>query len=106
MECLYMFGSADTRNESNNAIPFAQFKTFSKIQEYAKDVQKCLIFMGESYHRIKRKAEQDACEKALECWNNKDITYYIYHFLERFLRDFPPFLLLFFLQYFVLQFLQ
>ena len=48
------------------AMPFAQFKTFSKIQEYTKDVQKCLIFMGESYHRIKRKAEQSACEKALK----------------------------------------
>ena len=52
--------------DPDNAIPFAQFKTFSKIQEYTRDVQKCLIFMGESYHRIKRKAEQDACEKALK----------------------------------------
>ena len=52
--------------DPKNAIPFQQFKTFSKVQEYAKDVQKCLVFMGESYHRIKRKAEQDACMKALE----------------------------------------
>lgn len=52
--------------DPKDAIPFQQFKTFSKIQEYAKDVQKCLVFMGESYHRIKRKAEQDACEKALK----------------------------------------
>jgi dsRNA-specific ribonuclease len=49
----------------NNAIPFQQFKVFSKIQEYMKDFNKVLIFMASSYHKIKRKAEQMACEKAL-----------------------------------------
>tara|TARA_Y100000992_G_scaffold152453_1_gene101666 strand:+ start:10033 stop:11019 length:987 start_codon:yes stop_codon:yes gene_type:complete len=50
----------------NNAIPFEQFKVFSKIQEYMKDFDKVLIFMASAYHKIKRKAEQMACEKALE----------------------------------------
>ena len=49
----------------NNAIPFEQFKVFSKIQEYMKDFDKVLIFMASAYHKIKRKAEQMACEKAL-----------------------------------------
>lgn len=49
----------------NNAIPFQQFKVFSKIQEYMKDFDKVLIFMASSYHKIKRKAEQSACEQAL-----------------------------------------
>ena len=54
---VYMFGQQIHETDPNNAIPFAQFKMFSKIQEY--DVQKCLIFMGESaFHRIKRKVNK------------------------------------------------
>jgi dsRNA-specific ribonuclease len=51
--------------DPKNAIPFEQFKVFSKVQEYIRDFEKVLIFMSSAYHKIKRKAEQLACEKAL-----------------------------------------
>ena len=49
----------------NDAVEISFFKNFNEIQNYIKDNQKILIFMGMGQHKIKRKAEQIACNNAL-----------------------------------------
>jgi dsRNA-specific ribonuclease len=49
----------------NDAVDISFFKNFNEIQNYIKDNQKILIFMGMGQHKIKRKAEQIACNNAL-----------------------------------------
>jgi dsRNA-specific ribonuclease len=49
-----------------DAIDFSVFKNFKTVQEYILDNNKALIFMGEGQHKIKRKAEQIACNEALK----------------------------------------
>lgn len=39
--------------------------TFESIQEYFKQHGKCLVYLGDGQHKIKKKAEQLACMKAL-----------------------------------------
>ena len=48
-----------------NAINIAQFKNFKAIQDYFNSNGKVLIFMGNGQHKIKRKAEQQACNEAI-----------------------------------------
>jgi dsRNA-specific ribonuclease len=43
--------------------------TFEGIQEYFKTNDKCLVFLGDGIHKIKKKAEQMACMKALNLKN-------------------------------------
>ena len=49
----------------SDSIPFSHFKTFETIQEYVKENSKIYIFFGESKHKIKKKAEQQACKIAI-----------------------------------------
>ena len=48
------------------ALPFSQFGSFEAIQEHMKQHTSALIFLGEGKHKIKKKAEQLACEQALQ----------------------------------------
>jgi len=48
-----------------DSIHFSQFKTFKNIQEYIEEHNKIFLFMGQGQHKIKRKAEQIACNEAL-----------------------------------------
>ena len=48
-----------------NAIPFTQLKTFDKIHEIVEKEGKILVWLGSGTHKIKKKAEQTACEIAL-----------------------------------------
>lgn len=48
-----------------NAINIDQFKNFKEIQDYFNSNGKVLIFMGDGQHKIKRKAEQQACNEAI-----------------------------------------
>jgi ribonuclease-3 len=48
------------------ALPFSKFGSFEAIQEYIKQHSSILIFLGEGKHKIKKKAEQMACEQALK----------------------------------------
>lgn len=48
-----------------DAIHISEFKTFKNIQDYFAENNKAFIFMGEGQHKIKRKAEQIACNEAL-----------------------------------------
>jgi dsRNA-specific ribonuclease len=49
-----------------NALHIANFKSFKDIHEYVlQNNGKIFLFMGDGQHKIKRKAEQMACEKAI-----------------------------------------
>lgn len=48
------------------AIPFETYKTFSAIQKEIEISGKVMVFLSDGYHRIKRKAEQIACEKVIQ----------------------------------------
>ena len=58
----------------NNSLHISFFKTFKAIQEYVDKHEKVLIFMGEGQHKIKRKAEQIACNEAITYISMNDET--------------------------------
>lgn len=49
----------------NDSVDISFFKDFKTIQDYITEFEKAFIFMGEGQHKIKRKAEQLACNEAL-----------------------------------------
>ena len=49
----------------DNSIPFEQFGSFQEIHEYLEEHNKVLVFLAKSTHKIKKKAEQTACEEAI-----------------------------------------
>ena len=49
-----------------NATNISVFKNFRAIQDYVAENGKIFIFMGEGQHKIKRKAEQIACDEAIK----------------------------------------
>ena len=49
-----------------NSINYKKFNSFSAIQDYIDENEKVLVFLGEGQHKIKRKAEQTACEETLK----------------------------------------
>ena len=51
---------------TEDSIHIDNLKTFAKIQEYIEKNNKLLLFLGEGQHKIKRKAEQIACDEALQ----------------------------------------
>jgi dsRNA-specific ribonuclease len=50
----------------NNSIDVAIFKNYKAIHDFVTDNGRALIFMGMGQHKIKRKAEQIACNEALK----------------------------------------
>ena len=49
-----------------DAIDISLFNNFKSIHDYVADNEKILIFMGKGQYKIKRKAEQIACNEALK----------------------------------------
>jgi dsRNA-specific ribonuclease len=49
----------------NSSVPLKQFQNFSDIHQYMSIHGKVFIHLGEGVHKIKKKAEQTACEEAL-----------------------------------------
>ena len=49
----------------SDAVDISFFKNFKAIQDYVIESGKVFIFMGEGQHKIKRKAEQIACNEAI-----------------------------------------
>ena len=49
----------------NDSMDYDIFKSFKKIHSYIEENNKVLVFLGEGQHKIKKKAEQIACEKSL-----------------------------------------
>ena len=50
----------------SDAISIAEIKTFKAIQDHYARNGKIFVFMGEGQHKIKRKAEQIACNEAIK----------------------------------------
>ena len=59
-------GQAIHNVSHKDAVDFSFFKNFKAVQEFILENSKVLIFMGEGQHKIKRKAEQIACNEALK----------------------------------------
>ena len=53
-----------------HAIPIEQFGTFQAIHDYMSVHGKVLVFLGKGQHKIKKKAEQIACELAVRVTQN------------------------------------
>jgi len=49
-----------------HAVDISFFKSYKEIHDYVAENNKVLIFMGEGQHKIKRKAEQVACNEAIK----------------------------------------
>jgi dsRNA-specific ribonuclease len=49
----------------NDSMDYDIFKSFKKIHSYIEENNKVLVFLGEGQHKIKKKAEQIACDKSL-----------------------------------------
>jgi hypothetical protein len=52
-----------------NAIPISKFKNYQDIHQYMSVHKKILVFLGEGKHKIKKKAEQIACDSAISILN-------------------------------------
>ena len=55
-----------------DAVPFSEYGSFEKILEVNEKLGKVFVFFGEGTHKIKKKAEQLACELALSSLENDD----------------------------------
>jgi hypothetical protein len=64
---VYLCLGRDTHNLSHKDAIYmgATVKTFKDIQEYMSRNEHIFLFLGEGMHKIKRKAEQEACFNAL-----------------------------------------
>ena len=49
----------------DEADSFDKYGSFSEIQKHIAETEKCFIFLGKGTHKIKKKAEQIACEEGL-----------------------------------------
>ena len=59
-----------------NALLLQNFNTFQSIHDYVETNGNILLFLGNGHHRIKRKAEQDACNEILKhpIFKNEEIS--------------------------------
>jgi dsRNA-specific ribonuclease len=56
--------------EHSDAINITDFASFKEIRDYVSTNGKIFVFMGDGQHKIKRKAEQMACNKAINLIND------------------------------------
>jgi len=63
-------GQAIYETDKNLAIDFNQFNNFINIQTYLQEHDNVLILLGKGIHKIKKKAEQIACENVINKLNN------------------------------------
>jgi dsRNA-specific ribonuclease len=50
----------------HHSIPYTKFANFEEVHQYMSVNSKAFIFLGEGKHKIKKKAEQIACESAIK----------------------------------------
>jgi hypothetical protein len=51
----------------HKSVHINKFKSYSDIHQYMSIHGKILVFLGEGTHKIKKKAEQVACDEAIKC---------------------------------------
>lgn len=56
----------------SDSVDISFFKKYKDIHDYISENSKVLIYMGEGQHKIKRKAEQIACNEAIRAVENFD----------------------------------
>ena len=49
-----------------DSTPFSAYGSFEKMKDELNNTGKLLVFLGESKHKIKKKAEQTSCQLAIE----------------------------------------
>ena len=49
-----------------SAVDFDNFNNFTNIHKYLENNEKVLVFLGKGLHKIKKKAEQIACDEAIK----------------------------------------
>jgi len=59
-------GEAPHKLRTENAKPFSYYNSFAKIHEYYNTEPFIFVFLGRAVHKIKKKAEQEACMNALK----------------------------------------
>jgi hypothetical protein len=52
-----------------DALLISKFNTYQTIHDYVEEHSKIFILLGEGKHKIKKKAEQVACQKIIEVFN-------------------------------------
>jgi len=53
----------------SDAIPYSYFSSYKDIHQFMSENGKVFVFLGEGQHKIKKKAEQIACEMAISLWS-------------------------------------
>jgi len=64
-------GQAIYESDKKLALDFKQFNNFLAIHKYLQENDSVLILLGKGVHKIKKKAEQIACENVINLLNNK-----------------------------------
>ena len=65
MGVYLVLGESPVHLSHCDAIPFSHFNSYEAIHGYYEKNNFAFIFLGEDIHKIKKKAEQGACEKAI-----------------------------------------
>ena len=65
MGVFLCLGQAIHETSVRNAVAFSRFTGFSQIHEHMAVKGRIFLFLGEGKHKIKKKAEQIACEEAI-----------------------------------------
>ena len=65
MGVYLVLGDSPMRLEPKDSKPFSHFNSFAAIHAYHEKHNLTFVFLGEGTHKIKKKAEQTACEKAI-----------------------------------------
>jgi len=59
-------GQAIHDTTPTKSIPIGRFRSYHEIHQFMSQHKKILLFLGEGKHKIKKKAEQIACEEAIK----------------------------------------
>lgn len=59
--------------KTENALPYSHFNSFQNIQEHLSDHGFVFVFLAKSTHKIKKKAEQSACQEAIALLDSSQI---------------------------------
>ena len=65
--------SVHTLNHGDS-IPISKFTSYHDIHQHMSEVGKLFLFMGEGKHKIKKKAEQTACDEAIQSLESFQIS--------------------------------
>ena len=59
-------GQKNYNLKHEDSMEYSKFGSFEKIHEYIEQYEKCFIYLSDGKHKIKKKAEQIACKKAID----------------------------------------